>query len=90
VLDFLTGAAGLDRNGDGVKDGADLSVKLAGGGLAPSPVGGVVQLDNGLMLNFVIGGGGGAGQASALAPEKPAIVINPNRTKIFWDIKTDK
>jgi type IV pilus assembly protein PilY1 len=89
-LDFLTGAAGLDRNGDGVKDASDASVKLAGGGLAPSPVGGVVQLDNGLMVNFVIGGGGGAGQASALAPEKPAIVINPNRKKLFWDIKNDK
>jgi type IV pilus assembly protein PilY1 len=90
ALDFLTGAAGLDRNGDGLKDSSDRSVKLAGGGLPPSPVGGIVQLDNGLLLNFVIGGGGGTGQASALAPEKSVIDINPNRKKIYWDIKGDK
>jgi type IV pilus assembly protein PilY1 len=93
ALDFMTGTAGIDRNGDGVTDAADAWVKLAGGGLPPSPVGGVVQLDDGQMLNFVIGGGGGgggSGQASALAPEKPTIMINPNRKKIFWNIKSDK
>jgi type IV pilus assembly protein PilY1 len=89
ALDFLTGTAGLDRNGDGAKDALDLSIKLSGGGLPPSPVGGLVQLDNGVLVNFVIGGGG-VGQASALAPEKPVLDIKRTLKKIYWNTNNDK
>ena len=90
AVDFLTGTAGLDRNGNGVKDPLDLSVKLSGGGLPPSPVGGLVQLDNGMLVNFVIGGGGGVGQSSALAPEQPVLDIKRTLRKLYWNTDTDK
>jgi len=90
AVEFDTGKAGLDRNGDGTTNAADVSVKLTGGGLPPSPVGGQVQLDNGMLVNFVIGGGGGAGQASALAPEEPVLVIQHTVKKVYWNTKTDK
>ena len=39
------------------KNQSDLFVDLTGGGLPPSPVGGIVQLDDGRLVGFVIGGG---------------------------------
>jgi len=87
ALDFLTGGAGVDRNADGTKDASDLSVKLTGGGLPPSPVGGVVQLDNGKLVDFVIGSGAGG---SPLAPEKPPRTIPKVRKKLYWNTNTDK
>ena len=87
AIDFLTGGAGVDRNGDGTKDSSDLSVKLTGGGLPPSPVGGVVQLDNGKLVDFVIGSGAGG---SPLAPEKPPRTIPKVRKKLYWNSNTDK
>jgi type IV pilus assembly protein PilY1 len=86
AVDFLTGGAGTDRNGDGTKDSTDVSVKLTGGGLPPSPVGGVVQLDDGRLVDFVIGSGAGG---SPLAPEKPPRTIPKIRKKLYWNTNTD-
>jgi type IV pilus assembly protein PilY1 len=87
AVDFLTGGAGTDRNGDGTKDSTDISIKLTGGGLPPSPVGGVVQLDDGRLVDFVIGSGAGG---SPLAPEKPQRTIPKVRRKLYWNTNTDK
>jgi type IV pilus assembly protein PilY1 len=87
AIDFLTGGAGVDRNGDGTKDSTDISIKLTGGGLPPSPVGGVVQLDDGRLVDFVIGSGAGG---SPLSPEKPPRTIPKVRRKLYWNTNTDK
>jgi type IV pilus assembly protein PilY1 len=87
AVDFLTGGAGADRNGDGTKDANDISVKLKGGGLPPSPVGGVVQLDDGRLVDFVIGSGAGG---SPIAPERPPRNIPRVRTKIYWNTNSDR
>jgi type IV pilus assembly protein PilY1 len=92
AVDFLTGGAGIDRNGDGTKNSTDLSVKLSGGGLPPSPVGGVVQLDDGKLVDFVIGSGSGAGPDanSAIGVGHPNIQIPKTRKKLYWNVGTDK
>ena len=87
AVDFLTGGAGADRNGDGTKDASDVSIKLTGGGLPPSPVGGVVQLDDGRLVDFIIGSGAGG---SPITPEKPVRNIPKVRKKLYWNTNTDK
>jgi type IV pilus assembly protein PilY1 len=87
AVDFLTGTAGVDRNGDGTTNADDISIKLTGGGLPPSPVGGVVQLDDGRLVDFIIGSGAGG---SPITPEKPVRNIPKIRTKIYWNTNSDK
>jgi type IV pilus assembly protein PilY1 len=87
AVDFLTGNAGADRNGDGTKNSDDLSTVLKSGGLPPSPVGGVVQLDDGKLVDFIIGSGAGG---SPIAPEKPVREIPKVRRKLYWNTNSDK
>ncbi len=60
--------------------------ELVGGGLPPSPVGGIVVMNvNGTetKMPFVIGGGTGG---SPFKPEKPTPPISPVRTRLNWHI----
>ena len=87
AVDFLTGGAGTDRNSDGTKGTEDLSTVLKSGGLPPSPVGGVVQLDDGKLVDFIIGSGAGG---SPIAPERPVREIPRVRKKLYWNTNSDK
>ncbi|MES2181371.1 MAG: PilC/PilY family type IV pilus protein [Pseudomonadota bacterium] len=58
---------------------------IAGGGLPPSPVAGMVTLDNGTTVPFIIG----ANPGSALQggnPPPPSSVVRP-RSRVYWNIK---
>lgn len=87
ALDFVTGTAGLDRDGNGVKDANDLFVNLVGGGLPPSPVGGIVQLDDGRLVGFIIGGGD---SSSPIEAGRIRVDIPKTRQKVYWNTKSDK
>ena len=82
AMGFLTGAA---------PPGKTLSTVLVGGGLAPSPVGGVVDLgkpdgsEGGETVAFCIG----CDPTQRLDPKRPTINVPTNRQKIYWNTKTD-
>lgn len=66
-------------------------VVFAGGGLPPSPVSGVVNINvNGVprLIPFLIGGGNpdctGADCASALGGQKPPIEVSTSRIRTYW------
>ncbi|MBD9679730.1 pilus assembly protein PilY [Pseudomonas sp. PDM18] len=61
---------------------------IAGGGLPPSPVAGVVQLDDGTQKPFIIGGGTCATDSSLQGCEAvpPASGTRP-KSWVFWDIE---
>ena len=86
AVSFLSGTATLDRNGDGRVDAGDLSIVLTGGGLPPSPVSGIVDI-NGTQHLFLIGGGA---RGSAFEAEKPKVPIPPTRRRIYWNTVRDK
>ncbi len=86
AVNFLTGTAALDRNNDGTKNASDLAVVLTGGGLPPSPVGGVVELDNGKKVDFVIGSGAGG---SPITPTIPPRTVPSVRKKVYWNTQND-
>jgi type IV pilus assembly protein PilY1 len=75
---FLTGGKPASRE--------SISTVLTGGGLPPSPVGGVVELEPGKLVTFVIGSGV---DGSRLEPERPPLNVPTTRTKIYWNTKTD-
>jgi hypothetical protein len=85
AVDFLTGnATAVDALGNPIRDS-----EYVGGGLPPSPVAGVVDVD-GVMLPFCIGCiDPNEANASALSPTK--IVINPSgaRFRTYWYIEKD-
>ncbi|MBI5658207.1 MAG: hypothetical protein HZC43_01365 [Nitrosomonadales bacterium] len=69
------------------------SVEFAGGGLPPSPVSGVVNVQNAdgtiTQVPFLIGGGdqgcvGAACGGSALEGQKPTINVPTTRTRTYW------
>lgn len=75
--------------------GTSTSHVLDGGGLAPSPVFGIVTVNvNGSprALPFLIGGGGGTGAdaKSGLGAQKPAIPIKMTRQRTYWYRETDR
>lgn len=86
-LDFVSGTAGLDRDGNGTKDVNDMYTDLVGGGLPPSPVGGIVQLDDGRLVGFIIGGGD---STSPIEAGRIRVDIPKTRQKIYWNTKSDK
>lgn len=61
---------------------------IAGGGLPPSPVAGVVELDDGTQKPFIIGGGPCAADSSLQGCEAvpPASGTRP-KSWVFWDIE---
>lgn len=64
--------------------GADRGAVIVGGGLPPSPVAGMVTLDDGTTVPFIIG----ANPTSALqggAPPAPASAVRP-RSRVYWNI----
>ena len=77
-ISFITGGKPASRE--------SISTVLTGGGLAPSPVGGVVELEPGKLVSFVIGSGK---DGSRLEPERPPLNVPSTRTKIYWNVKTD-
>jgi type IV pilus assembly protein PilY1 len=77
-INFITGGKPASRE--------SISTVLTGGGLAPSPVGGVVELEPGKLVTFVIGSGK---DGSRLEPERPPLNVPTTRTKIYWNVKTD-
>lgn len=67
------------------RSGADRGVHLMGDGLPPSPVAGMVTLDSGATVPFIIGGG----HTSSLQggdPPAPTAVMRP-KGRIYWNIK---
>ena len=82
-ISFLTGGLPSGRTA--------ISSVLVGGGLAPSPVGGVVDLgkpdgtEGGPTVAFCIGCSG----PQRLEPERPKIIVPTSRSKIYWNSKTD-
>ena len=77
-ISFLTGGKPASRE--------SIAAVLTGGGLAPSPVGGVVELEPGKLVSFVIGSGK---DGSRLEPERPPLSVPSTRTKIYWNVKSD-
>lgn len=67
-----------------------------GGGLPPSPVAGIVEIERGdgstSSQPFVIGGGGGQGGdgKSALGAERPNIGIKKNMRRTYWNRVKDR
>ena len=75
----------LDYNNGATKVGYVRGETILGGGLPPSPVAGMVTLDNGKTVPFIIG----ANPNSALqggSPPAPATVLRPKR-RVYWKIK---
>lgn len=66
-------------NGDIPAGESTRATPFVGGGLPPSPVAGVVQLDDGKLVPFVLGGKGG----SALEAGKVKVNINNVRKRIY-------
>jgi len=66
----------------------DRFLVIAGGGLAPSPVAGIVILDDGTQKPFIIGGGAGAADSSLQGSEEtpPSMSIRP-KSWVYWDIE---
>ncbi|HET7401942.1 MAG TPA: PilC/PilY family type IV pilus protein, partial [Usitatibacter sp.] len=89
AVDFLGGGAGIDRNGDGLKNSSDISTVLPGGGLPPSPVGGTLVLDDGTATPFCIGCSSGQNTPSPEA-RRPPVQVPKVRKKVYWNSSTDK
>jgi len=87
AVDFLSGGAGIDLNGDGQKNTSDLSAPLPGGGLPPSPVGGTIILDDGTATSFCVGCLPGTAPPD---PKKPPSPVPRVRKKVYWNSNTDK
>lgn len=63
-------------------------VTIPGGGLAPSPVAGIVELDDGTQKEFIIGGGGCASDSSLQGCEAvPPLSGTRPKSWVFWDIE---
>lgn len=94
---FDAGTPSRDLNGDGLRDASDAAVTLAGGGLPPSPVAGVVGVvdaatGKSVLVPFVIGAGGTTGTNAGLpAQGAPAIIdlqLSKARKKTYWYIRS--
>lgn len=75
----------LDYNNAATKVGFVRGAAIAGGGLPPSPVAGMVTLDNGQTVPFIIG----ANPTSALQggePPPPPSSVRP-KSRVYWNIK---
>lgn len=75
----------LDYNNGGTKVGNVRGETMVGGGLPPSPVAGMVTLDNGKTVPFIIGSTPNSALQGA-TPPPPATVVRPKR-RVYWKIK---
>ena len=64
-----------------------IGTPLTGGGLPPSPVGGVVQFEDGKQVAFIIGGGD---KGSSVEGGRVTIPVASTRRKLYWNSATDK
>ena len=64
-----------------------MGTPLTGGGLPPSPVGGVVTLDDGRQVAFIIGAGD---KGSSVEGSRITIPVASTRPKVYWNAATDK
>lgn len=89
AVNFLDGTSAYgDRNG---KDGitrADLAANFIGGGLPPSPVSGVVDID-GKAVRFVIGSGGSGVEGSPIEGAKVQAAPSSRRQRTSWQFRKD-
>ena len=60
---------------------------LTGGGLPPSPVGGVVEIEPGKNVAFIIGAGD---KGSSVEGGRITIPVASTRHKVYWNAATDK
>jgi len=64
------------------------SVDLLNGGLPPTPVTGLVDLGNGVIQRFLIGGipptAGSVGSRSSIGASKPAVAVDNTRRRTYW------
>ena len=60
---------------------------LTGGGLPPSPVGGVVEIEPGKQVAFIIGAGD---KGSSVEGGRINIPVASTRRKVYWNAATDK
>lgn len=88
AVDFFTGAGTRPPGGVGTGDDAYSIVLNPKTGLPPSPVAGLVDIGNGVVVPFCIGCG--SDRRSSLEAEVPEIDPTPVRRKIYWKIKNDK
>lgn len=59
--------------------------EFVGGGLPPSPVGGIVELDDGQQVPFIIGGRQLDGSfSSGLEGQKPSVDLSGVRSRTYW------
>ncbi|MCY1345443.1 Neisseria PilC beta-propeller domain protein [compost metagenome] len=71
------------RNAEGTN--TDRFQVIAGGGLPPSPVAGMVKLDNGVTVPFIIGASGDSPLEST-TPEPPPGQTQP-KARVYWNIE---
>ena len=64
-----------------------IGTPLTGGGLPPSPVGGVVEIEPGKQVAFIIGGGD---KGSPVEGGRITIPVASTRRKLYWNAATDK
>ncbi|HEU0202749.1 MAG TPA: PilC/PilY family type IV pilus protein, partial [Burkholderiaceae bacterium] len=68
--------------------GTPTSIELLGGGLPPTPVTGLVDLGNGVIQRFLIGGspsqGSSPGSDSAIGASKPPVATDTTRRRMYW------
>lgn len=68
-------------------EGSATPTKFNGGGLPPSPVGGLVNImvnGKNQLTPFLIGGGGPGSVPSPLAPANPLLNVKRKRTRTYW------
>jgi type IV pilus assembly protein PilY1 len=68
-------------NGDGT-----MGTPLTGGGLPPSPVGGVVEIEPGKNVAFIIGAGN---KGSSVEGGRITIPVSSTRRKVYWNSARD-
>ncbi|HUQ29576.1 MAG TPA: hypothetical protein VM051_13360 [Usitatibacter sp.] len=64
-----------------------MGTPLTGGGLPPSPVGGVVEIEPGKNVAFIIGAGD---KGSSVEGGRVNIPVSSTRRKVYWNSATDK
>ena len=60
---------------------------VVGGGLSPSPKAGIVTLDNGSVVTFIIGGKKDSPIEAMLAPTPPGSGTNQPKKRVYWYIQ---
>ena len=88
AINFAIGTAVADRNADGTVNRNDLYTTFTGGGLPPSPVTGVVEVD-GKYIRFVIGGGGLGAAGSTIEGVRVQASPASTRSPAYWYFNKD-